>query len=436
MVFAVAGLATSPLSAKTVTLKQAADAGLARSPELGQAQARTGQANAAKDEAKRQWMPNLEADGAAGLVHLENDARVKLGLSALNQKPLYATIEIDQPVFDFGRRANDIKTQKANLVQARQDEEATGEAVAYAIAKAYLQVLVQERIVKASGENVSFHEALSADMGEGVAGGKIRISEKQQADERLQTARISLLQSEESLNMARAELAALVGIDDLAPELPDDPAATLPATLDAALASAERDNPHVASMEAKFRAAQWATERARAERWPTVGLRGIARAGSDFQGYAGQTRDYEGLVIARWNFFDGGITAARVRKADNVADEARFALAEAQRESALQVNNAWISLRSWQTRFDEEQARLAVADSLVVTYRAQFQLGWRSLLDLLDAQNSVYNATVQIETARFGRLLAEYGMLAQLNQLRARLGVESRKIDPKMYGPR
>jgi outer membrane protein, adhesin transport system len=70
------------------------------------------------------------------------------------------------------------------------------------------------------------------------------------------------------------------------------------------------------------------------------------------------------------------------------------------------------------------------------SYRAQFGIGRRSLLDLLDAQGSVYSATVDTEIARFGTLLAEYGMLAQVNRLRGHFGIGQTAVDPRMYGPR
>jgi adhesin transport system outer membrane protein len=64
-----------------------------------------------------------------------------------------------------------------------------------------------------------------------------------------------------------------------------------------------------------------------------------------------------------------------------------------------------------------------VSDDLIVSYREQFNVGRRSLLDVLDAQNTRYNVQVQLETARFAELYAEYRLLASTNRLLAALGV-------------
>ena len=99
------------------------------------------------------------------------------------------------------------------------------------------------------------------------------------------------------------------------------------------------------------------------------------------------------------------------------------------------MRKAWSSLANWRAKFSDQETRLAIASLVIDSYRAQFGIGRRSLLDLLDAQNSLYGATVDTEVARFGTLLAEYGMLAQLNRLRGHFGVSHTQVDPKLYGP-
>ena len=177
-------------------------------------------------------------------------------------------------------------------------------------------------------------------------------------------------------------------------------------------------------------------KRARSEYLPTVGLQGKASRGKDFEGYRGTTSDYQMLLALRWQLFDGGVTAARVREADRNTDEARFALAQARRESELQVRKGWIGLQNWRSRFSNQQVRLDAADAVRETYRAQFGIGRRSLLDLLDAQNAAYNASVETEVARGGTLLAQYGLLAQLGRLRAFFGIGKITVDPPMIGPK
>ena len=83
-----------------------------------------------------------------------------------------------------------------------------------------------------------------------------------------------------------------------------------------------------------------------------------------------------------------------------------------------------------------------VSDDLLLSYRSQFNVGRRSLLDVLDAQNTRYNTQVRLETARFSQLFAHYQTLAATNQLldalqhRAGCGCRRRTSATRFdYGP-
>jgi adhesin transport system outer membrane protein len=264
----------------------------------------------------------------------------------------------------------------------------------------------------------------------------LTIAEKQQANERLQGAILAFNQARSDLAAARSELALLLGADEFELLLPPDPAATMPVSLDAALAAAQTNDPRLHSAVARFRSARSNANRAFTEYAPQVGLQGTIRTGRDFEGYRGTTRDYELLVIARWSLFDGGITGARIREANAGVDEARFALGQAQRESELAIRKSWIAIDNWHDRLTLQQERLRTARDLRISYVEQFSIGRRSLLDLLDAQNAVFNASTETTVAQHGLWLAQYGLFAQMGQLRTFLGVTTQKLDPKMYGPR
>lgn len=435
-ILATTSMVVSPAFAETVTLAQAVERGLVRSPELGQAQARREGSEATRDQATRSWYPTVDITGAGGFRHLENDARIQLGLSAIDERPLYATLTVQQPVWDFGRRTNSIRSERAKVAAAEWNERFTAEAAALSIAQAYLQVFIQRQISVDAQANLAFHRDLVADVDEGVQKGALSISELQQAKERLQSAQGAYDQAMNELAIAQAELALLVGSPDIDVSNPPDPAAAMPPTLDAALALAQTSDPRLRSAEQGWRSTRLNADRIRKDYWPTVSLQGSVKAGSDFEGYRGTTRDYEVLLQVRWTPFNGGVTAARVREADNGAKAAGFAYAQAQRDSELAVRKAWIGMQSWRDKAQTQGQRLEVAKALLDSYRAQFGIGRRSLLDVLDAQNAVFNASVESDVAKAGLLLAQYGLLAQVGGLCSYLGAGKPMVDPKLYGPR
>lgn len=432
--FAVSVFATQAL-AEPLSIQEAVAIGLKRSPEMGRAQARTSAAEATRDAAKRSWFPTVEVSGGAGMRHLENDARINVGLSAIDEKPLYASVSLDQPLFDFGRRLTEGRSKEAELKAARVDEVGAAEQVALNLSKAYLQVLLQQRIVAVATENLAFHEALAADVREGVARGAMSISEQQQAAERLQTARVQLLAAQTDFASAKDTLALFLGRSDVEVAFPPDAAAALPATSDEVIASAAAADPAVEAALARYDAARHGANRAESERWPTLGLQGTYRYGKDFEGYRGLTKDAQGLVVMRWKVFDGGVMAAQIREASSREDEAGFALAAARRDSELEARVGWQRFQAVGQRLREQEERKAIAVQVLDSYKAQFGISRRSLLDLLDAQAALYNAQVESEVARASLILTEYALLAQVRQLNRFLGTAAQPVDRQIYGP-
>jgi adhesin transport system outer membrane protein len=88
------------------------------------------------------------------------------------------------------------------------------------------------------------------------------------------------------------------------------------------------------------------------------------------------------------------------------------------------VRSAWSRLQNQTALASELETQSRISDDLLLSYREQFNIGRRSLLDVLDAQNSRYNVQQQAETARLAKVYAQYRILAAENRLIECLGVQ------------
>jgi adhesin transport system outer membrane protein len=107
------------------------------------------------------------------------------------------------------------------------------------------------------------------------------------------------------------------------------------------------------------------------------------------------------------------------------ASESRYRLHELEQQAEGDVRTAWTTMYSQGQVVSKTERQSQVSDDLLLSYRSQFNVGRRSLLDVLDAQNTRYNTQVRLETARFSQLFAQYQTLAATNQL-----LEALKIAP------
>jgi adhesin transport system outer membrane protein len=93
------------------------------------------------------------------------------------------------------------------------------------------------------------------------------------------------------------------------------------------------------------------------------------------------------------------------------------------RRAEEDARSAWSRLTNQSRLVTELETQGRVADDLLLSYREQFNVGRRSLLDVLDAQNTRYNVQASAETARLAKLYAQYRVLASINRLIEALGV-------------
>jgi outer membrane protein, adhesin transport system len=415
-VAAMAGTSEMSLSGN-VSLEDAIGAALETNPEINQAIMNKEAIEFEREQAQGLYLPRVNLEASAGIRRLENPNRRAQGIDNNELYPVEGSIIAEQTVLDFGRRSGELKRQAARTDGAALRVVERSENIALLVSRQYLDILLQQRVVAASEDNVTFHRNLVNDLGQGVTQGSISIADQQQAQERLQAAIVRRSEAEEALINAQISLQTLTGLRIDGPLMPKSLRASASPTVNEAVSTARQNNPKVREAMADVDAAHAMITKAKGDFAPTVGLEVRGRVGNDIDGFEGQTNDVQGRVVMRWNVFDGGINRAKYQEMIRRASEARFRLHEVTRIAEEDVQRAWNSMTTQDKISGELQQQSKVSDDLLLSYREQFNVGRRSLLDVLDAQNTRYNVQVRLETARFSEQFAEYQVLAATNNL-------------------
>lgn len=419
-----AGLQTAMTDTSgTVTLDQAIAAALETSPEINQAIMNKEAIEFEREQAQGLYLPRVDIEASAGVRRLENPTRRTLGIEEDVLYPLEAGITAEQTLVDFGRRRGELTRQAARTDGAALRVAERSENIALLVSRQYLDILLQQRIFAASDDNVTFHRNLVSDLGQGVQQGSISIADQQQAQERLQAAIVRKAEAEEALVNAQIKLQTLTGLTVSGAAMPASLRTAITPTLGEAVAEARQNNPKVKEAAADVDAAHALVSKANGDLYPTIGIDARGRVGEDIDGFAGKTNDVQARVVLKWNIFDGGINRAKYQETVRRASEARFRLHELGRFAEEDVRSAWNSMSTQRKVGDELSTQSKVSDDLLLSYREQFNVGRRSLLDVLDAQNTRYNVQIRLETARFAEQFAEYRLLAATNKLLASMNL-------------
>lgn len=409
--------------ARAIELREAVQAAMSSNPEINQAVQNKQAIEFERRQAQGLYGPRISVDASAGARRLENDTRRSLDIADDTLYPIEGGLVGEQVLIDFGRNRSELDRQASRTDGAAHRVEERSEFIALNVARHYIDYLLQQRIVAASQDNVQFHERLATDLREGVTQGSISIADQQQAEERLQSSRVRLTEALQDQENAAVAFHQVAGMPIGDPTLPPDLGGNLPQTVDEAVDISRDTNPLVLEALADIDAAAADVRAARAELYPRVSLEGRVRAGDDIDGFKGRTEDYLGRVLMTWDIFDSGINRARVDEMNHRESEQKFRLHEVTRQAEADVRTGWNRVQTENRLVGELEQQQRVSDNLLISYREQFNVGRRSLLDVLDAQNTRYNVQVQTESARLARIFAEYQVLAATNRLLEGLGV-------------
>lgn len=424
-------LASSLLSGHTAlaapyTLLDATRAALTQNPE---ARARLHALSAAREERGIgegiRW-PQLSLNGSAGYDSSERDS------GDLSTSRYGVGLTLTQMLFDgFRTRYEQQKFSYAEWTRYYELLD-TAESLSLETARAYFDVQRYRQQVRLAEDNYVQHRAVFEQIRQRVESGVSRRVDLEQAGGRLALAQSNLLTERSNLHDVSTRFQRLVGM--LPPEeLADAPSLrpSYPATAAEVLARAHQSNPALKAANANVAAARSDVESTRSTRWPTVDLRASSRAGKDESFIDGPRTDNTLELVVNYKLWSGGTDSARTRMFSErrlQAEELRLKACRDMRQIVLIAYNDVQQLQRQLTFLDEHQLAIGKARE---AYRQQFNIGQRSLLDLLDSENEYFEARRAYLQGEYDLAFAYVRTQAGAGQLLSTLGLQAPGARPE-----
>ena len=196
-----------------------------------------------------------------------------------------------------------------------------------------------------------------------------------------------------------------------------------PATIDEAIASAMNSNPSIEATAARVDQTKHDIRVARSNYYPQVNLESFATYNHNLNGTKGLDADWNTRVRGTWNLFNGFGDLARVRRAEMLHNAQNGTFDDEARRVREETRVVWDSLVTARDRVVPLREHVGAQRRVFGAYRGQFDVGRRTLLDLLDAQNELFQAELQLIDAEFNVDVAEYELIFVQGLLLNTLGV-------------
>lgn len=415
-------LAGVPAAAHAETLREALVGAYNTNPNLQAARAQQRATDENVPIQKSQGLPNASATAQ----HIEFLRNSPNSFTAPERR-IQIGPDLQVPIYSGGSVKNSVKAAKQRVGAGQADLRGTESAIFAQVVAAYMDVLRTEAVVELSQAQVAFLKVNLEATTDRFEIGDLTRTDVAQSQSRLAVAEGDLRGARANLIGARENYIELVGRAPTDLE-PPPPLPGLPENVGEAVVSALENNPDLIAAKELAKAASYDSEVAGSGRLPTLGV----FAGLNYTDYFGtlggpissdfsqnETTAQAGVQLTI-PLFQGGRPAAQQRQAYARESAALEQVNATERSVIAQVRAAWSSWQAANAIIVSSQVAVDAAALSLEGVRAENSIGNRTILDVLNAEQELNSAQVQLVTARRNAYVAGFSLLAAMGRAEAR----------------
>lgn len=420
------------LAATLPMLAQAADTGLgdvvrealSSNPDVAEARHQWQARREEVRQAEGGFLPSVDLNAGIGYEYTNSPSTraANRGSAELNRREF--GLNVRQMLFDGWGTQSEVARQRARTDSAAARLLSVGESTSMKATQVYVDLLRFRELRGISAESLEVHKRIQDQIRLRSEAGVGRRADLEQINSRVALAEVNLLAADANLQDAHTTFQRVVGLLPRGGYEPADLAAdALPGSLEQALEIARANNPVLHTAAADIEAARAQHEAAKQFDYPRFDLELGGNLNDDITGAEGYANDTSAMLRMRYNLFRGGSDAARKRATGYNVNEAQAIRDRSLRQLEESVRLAWSALEATGAQLSHLQAQVDAARATRDAYQKQFNIGQRTLLDLLNSENEVQQARQTLVDTSADHLLAKYRLLESMGALIDHFGV-------------
>lgn len=375
------------------------------------------------------FWPSFRAEGEV------NQAALWRATGATRLAGRAASLQVDQVIFDDWRLGSRCAAAFAERYALEQDYRANAMAIAANFARAYLGVLRDQAILAAAKRNHQEHQRSLSQIGSVVVNDPGKAFDLEQIRAREAFAASLVTEREAALATSQAQYRELVGHLPGQLERMGRWGGEAFQQLPEALRLAEGQHPSVISARRRWEGRAFLRREAEGAWLPRVDLSGRYVRGLDRSGVSGQNDEaYLGLN-ASYQFPTGGALWTSVQNLRQLEKAASERVEAARRDLREQLRVLWAQRQGLLNTLPKVREHWQRTKNVMASYRLQYTLGRRTILDLLIIQNEAYQAEARWTQLDFDAQVAEHQLAAAMGVSDLQLPIPSHRPEGPMAMP-
>lgn len=400
-------------------LYEAVQQSLITNPEVLFNTAKTQSSKQAIGVAKGAFYPTIDLAGGYGREYSANPTTAAIqgtGATTLNRTD--SSLEIRQRLFAGGSVINELRRTQF-LWQAQQwKTHGIAEDMALDVVNRYLTVLMHQRLQALAVENYNRHLPIMSMINQRSESGLARTSDVDQANGRLAQAEANRISAEANLREAKINYAKVVGKWPEGLTWPHVPTPQeLPPTLAQAIELGLDSHPTVKSSYADVKEAKAQYAVARGALYPKVELVASGYDNENIAGLRGPNKEALGMIRGSYNLFRGGSDIAHIRETAFQVQESYEVKNRALIDLKESIRLSWNAYLAAQQRLRPLKQHVDASKKTRIAYNEQYKLSKRTLLDLLDSENELFQSQNDLARGEMEEIFARYRIINGMGRL-------------------
>ena len=385
-------------------------------------------------QAKSGYLPTLDLSAGAGVEDIQKPQNI-------NMNPLEIKLSLRQNVFAGFSTINEVGRQKARVRSMAYSLQGTSENIALKATKVYLDVLRSEDLKTLAEQNLLNHQRIGDQIKLRTDSGVGSQVDSEQVLGRLALAQSNAVVTQTNLLDAMTNYQSVMGHLPVSLVKPAAPVGGIPVSLDEAEKWAVESHPTLKSALADLEARNKQYQVAKSPFMPVVDIEVDQNWNEDVDGIDGRQENTVAMVRLRYNLFNGMKDQGRKAETLQLIGEAREIKNTTNRQVVESIRLSWMAYQSVLDRIKYLEQHVRSTDATAGSFSKQFDLGKRTLLDVLDTDAEAVDAKRDLINATYDGLYSQYRILNGIGGLvhsfglkwpaESNVDVENKKMEKK-----
>lgn len=282
----------------------------------------------------------------------------------------------------------------------------------------YLQVMKNKELLDIEKENIEINTEIFKKVQKLYEAGLTTLSEVNKIEASLSLAKSNYVVQENTLLDVKYNMHRVLG-RHLDPQNMSRPTLTvaLPANIEEASLFAMQNNPSLLVSKYNVELAQATYHEKKSPFYPSLDIEISQNMNKNLSGIEGKYDNLRAMAYLRYNLFNGFADKAALQKSVSTIHQEVQIKDTLRREVIEGLSLSWAANEKLAEQLEHLQEYKKFSLKTLTLYSKEYDLGRRSLLDLLSAQNDFIASKAQIINTEYSMLFAKYRILDAMGTL-------------------